>query len=136
VLIVDTGVLLAAADDADPDHDACASLLEQEDGPFVTTGLVVAEAGYLIDRQLGPAAEASFYRSIADGDLRVEALEPADWMRIAALIDEYGDLPLGGTDASLVVLIERHAADRIATLDHRHFSVVRPSTGPVQILPG
>jgi uncharacterized protein len=99
---------------------------------------VVAETGYLIDRQLGPAAEAMFYRSIADRDLRVEALEQADWLRIAELVDEYADLPLGGTDASLIALIaliERHIADRIATLDHRHFSVVRPSTGPVQIVP-
>lgn len=135
MLIVDTGVLLAAADEADPDHDACVALLEQENGPFVTSGLVVAETGYLIDRQLGPAAESMFYRSIADGDLRAEELEQADWLRIAELVEEYADLPLGGTDASLIALIERHNADRIATLDHRHFSVVRPSTGPVQIVP-
>jgi predicted nucleic acid-binding protein len=38
VRIVDTSVLLAAADEADPDHDACVALLEQEDGPFVTSG--------------------------------------------------------------------------------------------------
>jgi len=39
---------------------------------------VVAEAGWLIDRQLGPAAEASFDRSIRNGDLSVEFVTPGD----------------------------------------------------------
>jgi predicted nucleic acid-binding protein len=54
VLVVDTGPLLAAADRA-----ACRALLETDDGPLVTTALVIAEAAYLIDRQLGPHAEAA-----------------------------------------------------------------------------
>jgi hypothetical protein len=33
---------------------------------------------------------------------------------------------LGGTDASLVALAERMGEATIATLDHRHFRVVRP----------
>ena len=35
-------------------------------------------------------------------------------------------MPLGGTDASVVALAERHGAIRVATLDRRHFTVVRP----------
>lgn len=127
MLVVDTGVLLAAADDNDADHDPCVKLLEAESGPLVTTALVVAEAAYLIDRQLGPAAEAAFFTAIAEGDLQVETLTQGDFRRIAELIDTYSDLPLGGTDASLVVLAERYNAGRVATLDRRHFSVVRPS---------
>ncbi|MFQ5556708.1 MAG: PIN domain-containing protein [Acidimicrobiales bacterium] len=42
MLIVDAGVLLAAADRNDPDHEACARLLENRDGELVTTPLVVA----------------------------------------------------------------------------------------------
>ncbi|NOX28531.1 MAG: PIN domain-containing protein, partial [Actinobacteria bacterium] len=67
MLIVDTGVLLAAADHNDPDHDACAQLLENHDGELVTTPLVVAETGYLIARQLGAEAEARFFRVLAEG---------------------------------------------------------------------
>ena len=59
MLIVDTGPLVAAADRADKDHVACQELLEDDEGPLVTTGLVIAEAAYLINRQLGPAAEAA-----------------------------------------------------------------------------
>ena len=53
MLIIDTGVLVAAADRNDPDYDACSDLLETDDGPLVTTALVIAEAAHLIDRQVG-----------------------------------------------------------------------------------
>lgn len=64
MLIVDTGVLLAAADNADPDHLACAELLAAEVGPLVASPLVIAEAAYLIGRQLGAQAEAAFVRAV------------------------------------------------------------------------
>jgi predicted nucleic acid-binding protein len=127
VLIIDTGVLVAAADDADADHQTCAELLEDEPGPLVTTPLVIAETAYLIGRQLGPDAEARFFRAIANGEIRVDELTDEELDRVADLIERYRDLPLGGTDASLVVLAERHGEARIGTLDHRHFRVVRPT---------
>ncbi len=43
---------------------------------------------------------------------------------LALLEDDEG--PLGGTDASVIALAERHGATRVATLDRRHFTVVRP----------
>jgi len=42
------------------------------------------------------------------------------------LVARYADLPLGTTDASVVALAERLGVDELATLDRRHFSVVRP----------
>jgi len=125
VLVVDTSVLLAAADNADPDHEPSTRAI-QNAGPLVTTALVVAETAYLIGRQLGAAAEAAFFRAVADRDLQVEPITPADARRIAELIDTYADLRLGGTDASLIVVAERLKLTTIATLDRRHFSVVRP----------
>jgi uncharacterized protein len=59
VLIVDTGPLVVTADRADKDHAACRELLEGDEVPLVTTAMVIAEAAYLIDRQLGAKAEAS-----------------------------------------------------------------------------
>jgi predicted nucleic acid-binding protein len=126
VLIVDTGPLVAAADRADKDHAACQELLEDDEGPLVTTGLVIAEAAYMINRQLGPAAEAALYTSIIDGDLEVATLGRADWERVRELVTTYASMPLGGTDASVIALAERHGAIRVATLDWRHFTVVRP----------
>ena len=126
MLVVDTGPLVATADRADKDHHACRALLEGDEGPLVTTALVIAEAAYLIDRQLGPQAEASLYDSILGGDLEVASLDDADWARIRELVTTYASLRLGGTDALVVTLAERLGTTRIASLNHRDFTVVRP----------
>jgi predicted nucleic acid-binding protein len=125
-LLVDTSVLLAAADNADPDHDACVAAISGT-SPLVTTPLVIAETAYLIGRQLGSAAEAAFFRAVAARELHVEVLTPADAERVAQLVETYADLGLGGTDASLIAVAERLGMTRIATLDRRHFVVVRPN---------
>jgi len=39
---------------------------------LTTTALVVAETGWILNRQLGPAADSAFYRSIADGEIITE----------------------------------------------------------------
>jgi uncharacterized protein len=49
-----------------------------------------------------------------------------DWLRIAELIATYRDLPLGTVDASVVAAAERLGIAEVATLDRRHFGVVRP----------
>lgn len=46
---------------------------------------------------------------------------------MAELVRRYDDLPLGTTEASVIALAERLGIKQIATLDHRHFRVVRPS---------
>jgi uncharacterized protein len=127
VLIVDTGPLVATSDTADPDHEPCRHLLESASGPLVTTALVVAEAAFLIARQVGPLGEAALLRDIEDGRLVVETLTLADWARARQLVEQYADLPLGATDASIVAIAERNRATDVATLDLRHFHVVRPS---------
>ncbi len=59
----------------------------------------------------------------------METLTAAELVAVSDLIDRYSDLGLGATDASVVVLAARHEIRRIATLDRRHFSVVRTMAG-------
>jgi predicted nucleic acid-binding protein len=135
LLLVDTSVLLAAADNADPDHEPCVRALESAK-PLVTTALVIAETAYLIGRQLGARAEARFFQAVAAGELQVEMITPIDAARIAELIETYADLGLGGTDASLIATAERLNTRQIATLDRRHFGVVRPNhTAAFELVP-
>ena len=56
----------------------------------------------------------------------VEAPLPEEWLRIGELVEEYGDFPLGGTDASVIALAERLETSLLLTLDRRHFLAVRP----------
>lgn len=71
-LLVDTNVFLAGADAQDADHIACVRLLDEHPGPLVTTALAIAETGWLVERQLGASAEASFYRLVAEQQLLIE----------------------------------------------------------------
>lgn len=68
-----------------------------------------------------------FLGDLAGGALIAEPVAPRDWLRMAELVSGYRDLPLGTVDASVVAAAERLGIGAIATLDHRHFSVVRPS---------
>lgn len=86
--------------------------------------MVVAEVSYLLGRNLGPEADARFLAGLGAVDVAVP--EPEDWTRIAELVRAYRDFPLGGTDASIVVLAERLDTDLVITLDHRHFAAIRP----------
>ncbi len=104
-----------------------AAICSKRTGPLITIEPVLAETGWLLDRQLGPAAEAALYRSVANGELVVERLSIADWKRIAELTERYADQPLGGVDAGLIAVAERLGLTTIATLDRRHFGVVRPA---------
>lgn len=125
IAIVDTGPLFAVADSGDRNHETSLEVLERPDLTLVVPTMVVAEATYFVSTRMGPKAEAMFLRGIST--LEIEAPEPDEWARIAELVETYSDLPLGGTDASVVSLAERLGASTIVTLDRRHFSVVRPS---------
>jgi predicted nucleic acid-binding protein len=126
VLILDAGPIYAASATRDRNHRRCVELLTGASRPLLVPELVVTEVSYLLGDRIGAHAEIAFARAITDGEVVVEAVRESEWERIAELVEQYGDLPLGIVDASVVVLAERHAAREIATLDHRHFTVVRP----------
>lgn len=88
--------------------------------------LVLTEVVYLLATRLGAAAEVRFLGDLASGAFMVEAVHPRDWLRIAELVWTYRDLPLGTVDASVVAAAERLRITQVATLDRRHFTVVRP----------
>ncbi len=89
--------------------------------------LVITEVAYLVQRGVGVSAELDFVRDLHEGTLTPVATEPSDWQRIIELTWTYRDMPLGTVDASVIAVAERLRVTQIATLDHRHFSVVRPA---------
>ncbi len=129
MILLDTGPIVAAALTRDAHHRTCVDLFTAAHlagDRLLVPAPVVTEVCYLLEREAGPRAEAAFLESLADGDLEVIDLERSDWLRTSGLVNEYADLPLGGVDASVVAVAERLGLHEIATLDRRHFSVVRP----------
>lgn len=124
--MVDAGPLYAYVDADDAHHAASLELLETHPGPLIVPTLVVTEVAYLISTRLGAGPEVRFLSDLAIGEFSVEPVAAADWLRIAELVARYRNLPLGTVDASVVATAERLGVREIATVDHRHFTVVRP----------
>jgi predicted nucleic acid-binding protein len=91
MLLVDTNILVAAADTSTPQHQDCVSVLEGHEDLTVPAPVVV-ETAWMIESRLGPEAEAAFVSSIAEGELRVVDLTDRDWARCRDLIAQYADL--------------------------------------------
>ena len=101
-------------------------MLLSHEGPLVVPQLVVTEVAYLLETRIGPEAEVRFLGDLTAGNFTTDPVPPGDWLRIAELVADYRDLPLGTVDASVVASAERLGVMAIATLDRRHFSIVRP----------
>jgi uncharacterized protein len=125
--LVDAGPLYAYVDADDGQHAACLTLLAEDPGPLIVPALVLSEVAYLLETRLGTYAEVRFLEDLAAGTFIVDAPQPGDWVRIAELVARYRDLSLGLVDASIVAAAERLGIARVATLDRRHFGVVRPA---------
>jgi predicted nucleic acid-binding protein len=103
-------------DRADADHQACAELIAGFPEPLLVPAPVIVELDWLATSRLGPEPFATFL-----GDL-----VSRDYTRVRELLDRYTDLRLGFVDASIVAIGERLQEPKLATLDHRHFSAIRP----------
>lgn len=127
-IALDTGVLLAAADADDAWHDQARIVIEDRIATqLVLPAPVAVETAWMIGSRLGPATEAAFVTSVANGDFTCIELNTIDWARCAVLIERYADLDLGLVDASLVAIAERLGITTIASIDHRDLRVVRPA---------
>lgn len=110
-------------------------MLETHPGPLIVPALVITEVTYLVGTRLGADAEVRFLGDLAAGNLLAEHVHAGDWMRIAELVAQYRDLPLGTADASVIAAAERLGISEIATLDRRHFTVVRSKLDDLSLVP-
>jgi len=125
-LVLDTGPIVALLNSDDPDHNRCVDLLTAFDEDLVIPTPVLVEVDYWVIMLAGPEPWAAFVAEITDGVYRLEHPTEDDLTRSAQLERQYADLDLGLVDAAVIAVCERLAEKKVATLDHRHFSVVRP----------
>ncbi len=125
-LILDTGPLYAALDRRDRDHGRCRELIEGVAERLIVPSPVLPELDYLVNERLGVGPMLAFLQDIEDGAFDVENLEPDDYARVRTVMDTYADNDIGFVDAAVFAIAERLAEPKVATLDHRHFAVLRP----------
>jgi predicted nucleic acid-binding protein len=132
MITLDTSGVLAALNRADPDHARARQALELEPGPLIVPAGILAEAGYMIDADLGAAVLRRFVTDLADGFYELDCGE-GDFERVGALLDRYADVDLGLADACVIACAERNAG-RVLTFDHRDFVPVARE-GTISIVP-
>jgi predicted nucleic acid-binding protein len=118
--------LLATIEPTDEDHEACTALLEQSRGDRIVPAPVLVELEYLLRGTDQVDTFARFLDDCRRGAFMVEALQSLDYARIGTLLTTYADLRVGFVDAAVLAVTERLRETKLATLDHRHFSVMRP----------
>ncbi|MGH3393122.1 MAG: PIN domain-containing protein [Streptosporangiaceae bacterium] len=128
VAIADTSGLIAFFNEADQHHQAVRAGLAQV-GHLVVSPCVLAELDYLIATRQGPhtarAVLAYIAGRVAGGRWEVPAIG-ALLLAAHAVLDDYP--AVGLADAMNVVLAREFRTDAVATLDHRHFRMIRPLT--------
>lgn len=125
-LVLDTGPILALLDAGDPDHARCVALVDELAEDLVVPAAVLVEVDYWTLKLLGQATWTVFVEDVVSGAYRLEPLSPEDVRRACELERTYEQLDLGLVDASVIALCERLDEPKLATLDRRDFSIVRP----------
>lgn len=137
MLVCDTSGLLAYFDASDAHCGEVGAVVDADPGPFVVSPYVVAELHYLLATRRGLDAELAVLTELSGGAWELASIEAADLRDICSVVDRYRDQAIGVADASLVILARRYRTDRLLTLDHRHFRVVRTMAGEeFKVLPG
>lgn len=83
---------------------------------------VLTEVDYFVPAH----AFADFLNDVRRGAFVVEDLLDADYARGQELLLAYADLRVGFVDAAVLASVERLGEPRLATLDRRKFTVMRP----------
>lgn len=136
MIVCDTSGLIAFFDAGDRNHASVAEVIESDPGPFLVSPFVLAELDYLVQTRRGIQAELAMLAELTGGAWQIASMDAADVRSATDVIAKYDDLGIGLTDASLVVIAQHHRADRLLTLDRRHFPAVRQLHGkPFTVLP-
>ena len=135
-LILDTGPLYATLDRDDAAHRSCRRLVENATELLVVPAPVLVEVDYWIHQRLHPGVLVALLDDIDAGAYRVEDLRLEDYRRVRELCNQYTDADIGFVDAAVLAIAERLREPKLATLDRRHFGLLRPRHVPaLHLLP-
>ena len=135
-LVVDTGVLYAALYVDDPDHEVCVSLLAETTEQRIVPAAVLVELDYWVRKAASADSWLMFCEDVSAGAYTIAPLDSRTLERAARLQVKYADLSLDLTDAVVFTVCETIGETKVATLDHRDFSVLRTDDGSaLELLP-
>jgi predicted nucleic acid-binding protein len=122
-VLLDTGVIVALVNAADPDHERCCEVWGRLRARIYTVEGVLVEAAHLLSRAPG-GADAALGLVLDAEAVLVGPTEPR-LTRARALMAKYHDTSMDLVDALLVVTAEQESVPEVLTLDRRGFGTYR-----------
>jgi predicted nucleic acid-binding protein len=136
-LVLDTGPIVALLDASDPEHESCVAMVEDVAEDLIVPAPVLVEVDYWLTKLYGPETWGLFVEDLERGAYRLHHLDEKGVARAAEIERIYASLDLGFVDAAVLTACEQLGEEKVATLDRRDFSVVRPShCDALTLLPG
>lgn len=136
-VVADTGALYAIFDGDDVHHGAVVEWLNKSGETPVVSPLVLAELDYLLTRNGGEPVRAAAMGDLSDRVV-VATFTHDTFLAAAELAARHGQIGIGLTDASVMVLAHVHRTIDVLTTDQRHFRAVSPMlmrSGAFRLLP-
>lgn len=97
---------------------------------------VLVELDYFLTRGFGTEPMTRVLGDARSGAFDVKELIATDYERVGELMMTYADLRVGFVDAAVLAVVERLREPKLATLDRRHFTAMRPRHVPaLELLP-
>ena len=134
--LTDTGPLVGLIDGTDQYHATCtATLATLPAEPLLTTWPCLAEAMYMLSRRGEYRYQATLWDMYFDGRLALHELTTSETTRMAALMEQYRDLPMDLADASLVAVAESLGLRQVFTIDRQFYVYRLWDGGALEVLP-
>lgn len=132
--LVDSAVLIAAANPSDRNHAAATGALRAE-SELVTPATILAEMMSFIRARLGGQKQRAFWDAFMRSGIDVVEVD-AETLALGLAIDaQYADAGFGFADSVLLASCERLRCGRILSFD-RKLAIYRPTfTSHLEVLP-
>jgi hypothetical protein len=135
-LVLDTGVIYAALDENDRDHKTCAELIQGTNEQLIVPEPVLVELDYWLRKTTTIDVWLAFAEDVHSGAYVIWPADVSLVVAAARLQTRFGDQDLGFVDAAVFCTCEALEEEKVATLDHRHFGVLRTAAGrALRLLP-
>ena len=128
-LVLDTGVIYAALDESDADHERCATLIATAEETLVVPSPVLVELDYWLRKNATLDVWLAFAADLYSAAYTLWPADASIALAAARLQSRFADQNLGFVDAAVFCSCQALGERKVATLDRRHFSVLRTDDG-------
>jgi hypothetical protein len=128
-LVLDTGVIYAALDESDSDHKRCAALIANSEETLIVPSPVLVELDYWLRKNATIDVWLAFAEDVQSAAYTLWPADASIVLAAAQLQGRFADQGLGFVDAAVFCSCEALGERKVATLDRRHFSVLRTGDG-------